>query len=162
MNNTAKNTELSPTLRGPVLNQGAACEAVLRALPQWFGIESAILQYRQEIDELPTFMAQRGGQVVGFLTLKQHNPYAAELYVMGVLPECRGQGLGRALLQQAETYLRAGWVEYFQVKTLGPSDPDENYAATRGFYQAHGFRPLEEIPQIWGADNPCLILVKRL
>ena len=49
-----------------------------------------------------------------------------------------------------------------QVKTLGPSHPSEHYAATRQFYVARGFRPLEELTEIWGEDNPCLIMVKRL
>jgi ribosomal protein S18 acetylase RimI-like enzyme len=48
-----------------------------------------------------------------------------------------------------------------QVKTLGPSRPDEHYAKTRAFYEALGFRPLEEFKQIWDENNPCLVMVKR-
>ena len=48
-----------------------------------------------------------------------------------------------------------------QVKTLGPSKPDRRYAGTRRFYEALGFRPLEETA-LWGPENPCLIMVKRL
>jgi len=43
-----------------------------------------------------------------------------------------------------------------------PRDPDPGYARTRAFYAAMGFEPLEEIVQVWGPDNPCLLLVKRL
>jgi len=46
-----------------------------------------------------------------------------------------------------------------QVKTLDKSHPDKNYACTRKFYEAMGFRPLECIPELWGKDNPCLIMV---
>jgi ribosomal protein S18 acetylase RimI-like enzyme len=49
-----------------------------------------------------------------------------------------------------------------QVKTLGPSNPDPGYARTRAFYEALGFRPLEELKQIWDEQNPCLIMVKQL
>ena len=59
-------------------------------------------------------------------------------------------------------FLRARDVEYLQVKTLGPSDPSEHYAATRHFYSARGFRPLEELTAIWGEANPCLIMIKHL
>ena len=52
-------------------------------------------------------------------------------------------------------------VEYLQVKTLGPSDPDAGYARTRRFYEPRGFVPLEEPHDLW-EDNPCLLLVKRL
>jgi len=48
------------------------------------------------------------------------------------------------------------------LSALGPSHSDPNYASTRAFYAAMGFRPLEEFKQIWNEQNPCLILVKRL
>jgi ribosomal protein S18 acetylase RimI-like enzyme len=44
-------------VRGPLLGQGAAAESILRALPQWFGIESAIVDYASAADESPTFGA---------------------------------------------------------------------------------------------------------
>jgi GNAT superfamily N-acetyltransferase len=112
----------------------------------------------RDVAELPTFAV--GGD--GFLSLKLHTEAAAEVYVMGVRPETHRRGLGTALLEAAEAFLRERRVEYLQVKTLGPSHPSEHYAATRSFYEARGFRPLEELPAIWGEENPCLILVKRL
>jgi hypothetical protein len=48
------------------------------------------------------------------------------------------------------------------VKTLAPSDPDPGYEATRAFYAAAGFRPLETLPQVWGPENPCLLMVRPL
>jgi GNAT superfamily N-acetyltransferase len=147
---------------GPLFRQAEACTPILHALPDWFGIESTLLQYAGEIDALPTFLARSSGQVLGFLSLKQHFPVSAEVYVMGVRPEAHSQGIGRALIMAAETYLKVQGVEYLQVKTLGPSNPDPGYAGTRRFYQAMGFHPLEELSQIWDAANPCLILVKRL
>jgi ribosomal protein S18 acetylase RimI-like enzyme len=131
---------------------------VLAALPDWFGIEEAVDAYVRDVAALQTFAAGRAG----FLALKQHTDAAAEIYVMGVRPESRGRGLGTALLEAAESFLRAREVEYLQVKTLGPSQPSEHYAETRSFYAARGFRPLEELTAIWGEENPCLIMVKSL
>ncbi len=150
------------TITGPLLGQGAACETILRALPDWFGIEEAIQEYARAIDSLPTFLASRGERAIGFLTVKVHNPYAAELYVMGVLPEAHRQGLGRRLVSTAEAFIKEQGIEYFQVKTLSPSHPDPGYARTRAFYQGVGFRPLEEFPLLWDKDNPCLLMVKKL
>jgi len=147
---------------GPVSGAAAVCEPILRALPDWFGIEAALVNYLVEIDTLPTFLARRADQILGFITLKQHNPFSAEIFVMGCAPQHHRQGIGRALLRQAEAWLAGQGVEYLQVKTLGPSHPDEGYAHTRAFYTAMGFVPLEELPQIWDAANPCLIMVKRL
>lgn len=131
---------------------------MLAALPGWFGIEEAVERYVREVAELPTFAVERDG----FLALKQHTDAAAEIYVMGVRPESHRRGIGTALLEAAEAFLRGREVEYLQVKTLGPSHPSEHYAATRSFYAARGFRPLEELTAIWGEANPCLVMVKHL
>jgi GNAT superfamily N-acetyltransferase len=119
-----------------------------------------VRNYVREVAGLPTFAVGRNG--LGFLTLKLNTEAAAEIYVMGVRPESHGRGIGSALLEAAESFLRAREVEYLQVKTLGPSRPSEHYAATRGFYAARGFKPLEELTAIWGEENPCLIMVKRI
>jgi GNAT superfamily N-acetyltransferase len=149
-------------IEGPLSNQSLLCVALLRLLPDWFGIEAAILEYEKEINRLPTFLAKSGGEVIGFLSLKRHFPESAEIYVMAVHPGAQRGGIGRGLVQATEEYARRLGIEYLQVKTLGPSRPDEGYAGTRRFYAALGFRPLEEFTQIWDQDNPCLLLVKRL
>lgn len=133
------------------------CEAVLRDLPEWFGIEEATVAYIRDVASLPTF----GIGDDALLSLKLHTPRAAEVYVMGVRRARHRQGLGTALLDAAEEYLRARGVEYLQVKTLGPSDPYESYERTRRFYESSGFVALEEIHGLW-EQNPCLIMVKQL
>jgi GNAT superfamily N-acetyltransferase len=150
------------TIHSPLVDKSGACEAILRALPEWFGIEEANLQYLKDIDALPTFLAQVNDCLVGFLTVKQHTIYAAEIYVMGVLPAYHRMGIGRALVKGAETHMREQGIEYLQVKTLSPKHADQGYAKTRLFYQAMGFRPLEEFPTLWDADNPCLQMIKFL
>jgi GNAT superfamily N-acetyltransferase len=134
------------------------CEELLRELPQWFGIEKSVRDYIRDVATLPFFAAGRDG----FLALTLHNPAAAEIHVMGVRRERHGRGIGTALVRAAEKFLRDAGVEYLQVKTLGPSEPSEHYARTRRFYEARGFVPLEELTAIWGEENPCLIMVKRL
>jgi GNAT superfamily N-acetyltransferase len=133
------------------------CETVLRDLPEWFGIEEATAAYIRDVAELPTF----GVGDDGFVSLKLHSPQAAEVYVMGVRRTQHRRGFGTALLETAEAYLAARGVEYLQVKTLGPSDPDSGYARTRAFYEARGFVSLEEIHGLW-EQNPCQLMVKHL
>ena len=145
-----------------MLGQAQVCVPLLRLLPDWFGLEAGIRNYEREIGQLPTFLAEVDGSIRGFLTVKQHTPYSAELFVMAVHPEAHRGGIGRALVQAAEAWARGLKIEYMQVKTLGPSRPDEGYAGTRAFYETMGFRPLEEFKQIWDENNPCLIFVKRL
>jgi ribosomal protein S18 acetylase RimI-like enzyme len=149
-------------IQGPIFDAASVCEPILRSLPEWFGIEEATAQYIKDTDTLPTLLASINGEVVGFLTLKQHSDFAAEIHVMGVRPEVHRTGIGHALVEKAEETLRRRGVEYLQVKTLSPAHPDKHYARTREFYQAMGFRPLEEFKELWGEENPCLQLVKSL
>jgi ribosomal protein S18 acetylase RimI-like enzyme len=111
---------------------------------------------------LPSLLAVVDNECVGFLTFKLHNEYAAELYIMGVRPEYHRQGIGRALVRRLESILRQQSIEYCQVKTLADSDLDTFYAQARAFYFSMGFRPLEVFTQLWGEDNPCMLMVKRL
>ena len=132
-------------------------EAVLRDLPDWFGIEEATRDYIESAATLPTFAVEPDA---GFLSIKRHTALAAEIYVMGVRRTHHRQGIGRALVEAAESWCRTRRIRYLQVKTLGPSRPDEGYAATRAFYEDVGFVPLEELHGLWDEANPALILVK--
>ena len=136
------------------------CEEIMRSIPEWFGIDEAIVQYRHDLEGMETFMADRDGKAVGFLTLNRHNPHSAEIHVMGIRKEFHRMGIGTALVRHAESVLGED-VAFLEVKTLGPSRENAEYAATRKFYLAAGFLPLEE-NKLWGDLNPCLILVKHL
>ncbi|MDA0365969.1 MAG: GNAT family N-acetyltransferase [Chloroflexi bacterium] len=155
---------MTVTVEGPLLGQSAVCEPILGALPQWFGVEASNAQYLRDIDVMPTFVARHGtdGGAVGFVTVKRHFAESAELLVLGVLPERHRSGTGRAMLERVEAWLRGRGVRYVQVKTLGPSHADEGYGRTRAFYRALGYDPLEELTELWGADDPALIMIKRL
>ncbi|MBE9011931.1 GNAT family N-acetyltransferase [Pseudanabaenaceae cyanobacterium LEGE 13415] len=145
----------------PKFAQAHLCEPILRLLPEWFGIEAAIVHYVYEIDQLPTLLAYNQAQVAGFLSIKQHSEFAAEIYVMAVHPKFHRQGIGHQLVEVAEEKLRKQGIEYLQVKTLSASHPDQYYARTRAFYRSVGFRPLEEFPELW-KGIPCLQMVKCL
>lgn len=64
-------------------------------------------------------------------------------------------------MRHVEQELSREGVEYLQVKTLGPSRPNAEYALKKKFYERVGFVPLEELSGIW-PGVPCLILVKRI
>src|SRR4030066_252444 len=84
------------TIDGPCFNKGGDCEPILRSLPAWFGIEQAIAQYVTDIDHLPTFLVYESGEVIRFLSIKQHYATSAEIYVMGIRQDVHRHGIGRA------------------------------------------------------------------
>jgi GNAT superfamily N-acetyltransferase len=137
-------------------------DTILRALPEWFGIESSIIEYVEGVVPSKFYVAHHEDAPVGFLSITTHNIHTSEIYVMGILEPFHRQGVGRLLLNAAEDDLRKENVRFLMVKTLGSSHPDVHYARTREFYAHSGFYPLEEIPEVWGPANPCLIMVKAL
>ena len=135
---------------------------ILRELPEWFGIEESIVEYVEEVKQYDFYGAYNQEEVMGFISIKYNNKYTAEVYLIGILKEYQNNHIGRRLIEVAEEVLIKNKIKLFMVKTLGESHPDENYKITREFYKKLGFYPLEEIKEIWGESNPCLIMVKTL
>lgn len=99
-------------------------------------------------------------KTVGFVAIKEHNLYTAEVYVMGVLTDYHMQGIGKGLIRWCEDYCFANEKEFLTVKTLDESRTSKSYEKTRLFYLGVGFKPLEVFPLLWDKDNPCLFLAK--
>jgi ribosomal protein S18 acetylase RimI-like enzyme len=143
--------------------------ALLKTVPEWFGIEESNTAYVEAARHLPTYLARprterasgSSPEPVGVLLAARHFPGAAEIHLMAVARAQHRRGVGRALVTALEHDLAADGVRLLQVKTSGPSDPDAGYAKTRLFYEAMGFEPLEELADLW-PTNPCLIMVKVL
>ena len=86
----------------PVLDgrRGAICREVLESLPEWFGIPASVESYVAAADELPMLACfDPAGDVVGFVSVKPHTAFAAEVYVMGVKRSWQRRGIGRALIE---------------------------------------------------------------
>ncbi len=137
-------------------------DLVLRQLPEWFGIEEAIVEYIDKSKEMMFFAAYHNNEAVGFLSLKINNEHTSEIYAMGVLKGNHNRGIGRELVERAASYSQKNGYKFLMVKTLGETHPDKNYKKTREFYIKSGFYPLEEIKEIWGEQSPCLLMVRSL
>jgi N-acetylglutamate synthase-like GNAT family acetyltransferase len=135
------------------------CGAILRRLPQWFGIESAIQEYEVNLRSLDGYCAVKDSEVVGFVGLKRYGDSSIEVDVIGIDPEHRRSGIGRALLNHVEANATTGLTKLLHMKTLAPSDPDLNYVETRMFWEASGFIPMDA-HDLWGDENPCQVMVK--
>jgi GNAT superfamily N-acetyltransferase len=147
---------------GPKLDRADDCEAVLRSLPMWFGIERALLMYARDSATMTTFALSEGPRLVGFLTLREHFPDAWEIHCIAVRADARGQGHGSRLLAHAEAWLKGRGVQFLQVKTVAATSPSKEYGETREFYRRRGFTPIEVFPTLWDPHNPALQSIKVL
>jgi len=138
------------------------CNAILRTLPSWFGVETAIVDYVNLVQAMPFYAAFDGAKHIGFVALKIHNSFTSEIYVMGMRDEYHQQGIGKQLVKACEQYCQQHQMEFLTVKTLDASRECENYKKTRLFYQAVGFKPLEVFSLLWDEDNPCLFMAKYI
>lgn len=135
---------------------------MLRALPDWFGIEEAVVQYVRKSQDMKFWAAYVAGRPVGFLSLVRHNAYTSEIYCMGIHQGFHHHGMGTALVATCEEYCKEQGTDFLTVKSLDESRPHDGYAKTRQFYIAMGFRPLEVFATLWGEANPCLFMAKSL
>ncbi len=143
-------------------NKSEICNNILRKLPEWFGIESSIAEYADKVQEMMFYVAFEDKNPIGFVALKMHNSFTAEIYVMGILSEYHRQGVGSSLIRCAEKSCKNNGIKYLTVKTLDSSATSDPYEMTRQFYSKIGFIPLEVFPLLWDAANPCLFLAKYL
>ena len=133
---------------------------IMNSLPEWFSPPEDIANKANIHRSYPFIAAYDGTEAVGFASLKIHNEYTAEIYVLGVLKEYHRSGVGHGLMDSCVRYCIENNYKFLTVKTLDSSAEYEPYNGTRAFYKKEGFIPLEVFPTLWDEDNPCLFMVK--
>jgi ribosomal protein S18 acetylase RimI-like enzyme len=144
-------------------DDASACDAIIASLPDWFGMDEGIRECAAAVRTEPGLVVERDGAVVGFLTVVRPSPVTAEISWLAVHANDRGRGSGTALVTRLVDDLTAeGRVRLLLVKTLSDrTDPGPEYAATRAFYLARGFRPAAEL-DLFGPENPIQLMALRL
>jgi len=67
-----------PKLKSEIAN------SILRDLPDWFGIESAIVDYIHDVQLMETWAVYEDSKAIGFASINRHFSNAAEIHVMGI------------------------------------------------------------------------------
>ena len=137
-------------------------QKIMHSLPAWFSPPESIEKHAITHRDYPFIVAFDDEAPIGFIALKIHNKYTADIYNMGILEPYHKQGLGRKLVEAAESYCSDNGFLYLTVKTLDSSAEYEPYNRTRAFYLKMGFIPLEVFTTFWDEENPCLFMAKYL
>lgn len=124
-------------------------------------------------------VARDGGRVVGFcLSIARQVPLEnapmdsdrGYITLFGVLPELQRRGIGSAMLERAEAYLRAQGRNIVMISPYAPGyficGVDVNaYAAGLQFFTKHGFaevyRPISMEAPLWSFSYPDWLAEKR-
>jgi ribosomal protein S18 acetylase RimI-like enzyme len=153
------------TLRPLTPSDGPACDAIILSLPYHFGNAGGRAECARAVREDSGLVAERSGQIVGFLVCARRYERSAEITWLAVDNAARGNGVGTALVERLEEQLRAEGRTLLLVMTLSDSADEsgvtDSYVQTRAFYRKLGFEFACEFLDLW-PGNPALLLVKSL
>lgn len=148
-------------VRPLVPSDAERCDAIIASLPDWFGMQEGIDECARAVRSQPGLVCRVGGTVVGFLTVARPTPAVAQISWLAVHADHRNRGAGTALIEQLVADV-TGDARLLVVETLSDrEDPGPEYAATRAFYLARGFRPAAEL-DLFGPENPIQLMAMRL
>lgn len=135
---------------------------LLKTVPEWFGDATSNAEYINDARTKETWVVRNNdGTIIAIALITQHFPETMEIHFMVVDRKYHGHGVGTSQINAIAAEAKSRGAKLLEVKTLGDSHPDSNYARTRHFYEKLGFLPLEET-DLWGKDTPCLIMVKPI
>lgn len=124
------------------VTKSAVCARLIAQLPKWFGRPQANAFHVNEIVDKDVFAACVDGIPQGLIALDFHFDATCEVWILAVSPEYHRRGLGRMLVERAETEACNRGCRFVAVQTVGPRAASPEYDLTRRFYEALEFAPL--------------------
>ena len=103
--------------------------------------------YAEAAERGQAWVAEDTHDTLGLVVVADTGFSALDVHLIAVRPRAHRRGVGRSLIQACAVARDRGKA-YLTVKTQGPSRDYEPYRRTRAFYEAVGFRPLEEFTSI--------------
>jgi putative acetyltransferase len=109
-------------------------------------------------DDISFFTYRLHGELLAMGALKMLDATHAELKSMHTVESARGQGIGRALVDQLVEVAQHRGIERVSIET----GPQEAFAPARALYAAAGFEPCEPFGAYVGNTNSyCLTRIVR-
>jgi ribosomal protein S18 acetylase RimI-like enzyme len=107
----------------------------------WGEQEQLAFDRRFMVTELPTYFAEKGKEIVGFVSFAEIDD-AIIIVALGVLPEFQNAGVGRSLVEEVEVKARRTGNQKLLVSTSNDDLP------ALAFYQSLGFQIYEVKPDV--------------
>jgi GNAT superfamily N-acetyltransferase len=145
------------------LEDGDACDAIMRSLPDWFSYEPGLQDCARAVRSQSGWVATDERGVIGFATWIERTPATAEITWMAVQRELRNKGIGTAIIEElAKDLAGRGYKLALAMTSAASKEPSahDTYEETRAFWHARGFHPLIEL-DIW-QTNIALLQVRPL
>ncbi|HXI13066.1 MAG TPA: GNAT family N-acetyltransferase [Thermoanaerobaculia bacterium] len=120
------------------LEQLVALDAI--CFPRGTAYPTRVMRHYAFSKQSKSIVALRGKTIVGLIVIRLATA-VAEIVTIDVLPENRGSGLGSALMQRAEDWIRA------RSCSLIALEVDEENLAAVSLYESHGFAVRERYKQ---------------
>lgn len=103
-----------------------------------------------------TWVAEEGGEIVGFLIANREPRKILHLITIDVVEVWRRRRVGSFLMDAAE-----GWAREQGLRLIGLETAQDNRAAQR-FYQGRGYRKVDEIQGYYSDGTAAWVMVKEL
>jgi [ribosomal protein S18]-alanine N-acetyltransferase len=103
-----------------------------------------------------TWIAEEAGEITGFLIANREPRKILHIVTIDVLQAWRRRRVGTLLIDAAEQ-----WAQDHALRLVGLETAEDNFAAQR-FYQARGYRKVDEIEHYYADGTNAWVMVKEL
>jgi ribosomal-protein-alanine N-acetyltransferase len=103
-----------------------------------------------------TWVADEAGVITGFLIAHREPRKILHIITIDVLKAWRRRGVGSLLMEAAEQ-----WAHNHGLRVIGLETAQDNFAAQR-FYEARGYRKVDEIEHYYADGTTAWVMVKEL
>jgi ribosomal-protein-alanine N-acetyltransferase len=103
-----------------------------------------------------TWVAEEGAEIVGFLVVGRASQEVGHIVTIDVVSEWRRQGVGGALMNEAEHWAREQGIKMLYLETA------EDNLAAQGFYATRDYIKLEKIDHYYSDGNAAWVMGKSL
>ena len=103
-----------------------------------------------------TWVAEEDGSIVGFVVVTREPARIGHIITIDVMEGCRCRGVGRGLMNAAESWARKARLQIVYLETA------EDNLAAQAFYERRGYRKVDKVERYYNNGQAAWVMVKHL